>query len=30
VNPGSQLAQTEIFGPVLGVLHAKDIAEAGA
>jgi malonate-semialdehyde dehydrogenase (acetylating)/methylmalonate-semialdehyde dehydrogenase len=28
VNPGSQLAQTEIFGPVLGVLHAKDIAEA--
>lgn len=28
VRPGSQLAQTEIFGPVLGVMHAKDIDEA--
>jgi malonate-semialdehyde dehydrogenase (acetylating)/methylmalonate-semialdehyde dehydrogenase len=28
VNPGSQLAQTEIFGPVLGVMSARDIDEA--
>ena len=28
VNPGSQLAQTEIFGPVLGMMHVKDIDEA--
>jgi len=28
VNPGGQIAQTEIFGPVLGVMHAKDIDEA--
>ena len=28
VKPGSQLAQTEIFGPVLGVMSARDIDEA--
>ncbi len=28
VAPDSQIAQTEIFGPVLGLLHAKDIDEA--
>ncbi len=28
VTPGSQLAQTEIFGPVLGMMHVKDIDEA--
>ncbi len=28
VAPGSQIAQTEIFGPVLGVMHANDIDEA--
>ncbi|MBI3801358.1 MAG: CoA-acylating methylmalonate-semialdehyde dehydrogenase [Deltaproteobacteria bacterium] len=28
VKPGSQLAQTEIFGPVLGVMAARDIDEA--
>jgi malonate-semialdehyde dehydrogenase (acetylating)/methylmalonate-semialdehyde dehydrogenase len=28
VNPGSQLAQTEIFGPVLSVMSARDIDEA--
>jgi malonate-semialdehyde dehydrogenase (acetylating)/methylmalonate-semialdehyde dehydrogenase len=27
VTPGSQLAQTEIFGPVLGMMHVKDIDE---
>jgi malonate-semialdehyde dehydrogenase (acetylating)/methylmalonate-semialdehyde dehydrogenase len=30
VKPGSQLAQTEIFGPVLGVMHTRDIDEAVA
>jgi malonate-semialdehyde dehydrogenase (acetylating) / methylmalonate-semialdehyde dehydrogenase len=28
VKPGSRLAQTEIFGPVLGVMSARDIDEA--
>jgi malonate-semialdehyde dehydrogenase (acetylating) / methylmalonate-semialdehyde dehydrogenase len=28
VNPGSRLAQTEVFGPVLGVMSARDIDEA--
>jgi len=28
VTPGSQIAQTEIFGPVLGVMHASDVDEA--
>ncbi len=28
VQPGSQLAQTEIFGPVLGVMSARDIEDA--
>lgn len=28
VQPDSQLARTEVFGPVLGVMHAKDIDEA--
>jgi len=28
VNPGGQIAQTEIFGPVLGMIHVKDIDEA--
>src|SRR5215510_1973980 len=28
VPPDGQIAQTEIFGPVLGLMHAKDIDEA--
>src|SRR5690606_32078569 len=28
VNPSSDLAQEEIFGPVLGVIRAKDLTEA--
>jgi len=28
VAPDSQIARTEIFGPVLGLMHAKDIDEA--
>jgi len=30
VNPNSQTAQTEIFGPVLSLMHAKNIEEAVA
>ena len=28
VAPGSELARTEVFGPVLGVMHVTDIEEA--
>ncbi|MEM7537370.1 MAG: CoA-acylating methylmalonate-semialdehyde dehydrogenase [Chloroflexota bacterium] len=28
VNPNSQIAQTEIFGPVLSMMHAADVDEA--
>lgn len=28
VNPGSELASTEIFGPVLSMMHARDVDEA--
>ena len=28
VNPGGEIARTEIFGPVLSLMHAKDVDEA--
>ena len=28
VQPGSEVSRTEIFGPVLGLLHVSDLAEA--
>jgi malonate-semialdehyde dehydrogenase (acetylating)/methylmalonate-semialdehyde dehydrogenase len=28
VQPGSELARTEVFGPVLSVMHVRDIDEA--
>jgi malonate-semialdehyde dehydrogenase (acetylating)/methylmalonate-semialdehyde dehydrogenase len=28
VNPGGEIARTEIFGPVLSLMHARDVQEA--